>query len=59
MSETIGRLLGIVPRFAADDGEPADLSGDTTMLREQLLAPQRTFDLGVADLVAAFRAEAK
>ena len=59
MSEAIGRHLGITPRFAAADGEPADLTGDITMLREQLIAPQRTFDPGVSDLVAALRAEAK
>jgi len=58
MSEAIGRHLGITPRFAADNGEPADLTGDITMLREQLIAPQRTFDAGVSDLVAALRAEA-
>jgi hypothetical protein len=59
MSEAIGRHLNIAPRFTADGSDPADLSGDITLLREQLCAPEHTFDLGVADLVAALRAEAK
>jgi len=59
MCEAIGRLVGIVPRFTSEEGgEPADLFGDITILREQLLLPRRPFDQGVADVIAALRDEA-
>jgi nucleoside-diphosphate-sugar epimerase len=56
MSEAIGRLVGLAPRFALEDGaEPDDLSGDITIMREQLGSPRRPFDQGVANMIEALR----
>jgi UDP-glucose 4-epimerase len=59
MCETIGQLLGLAPRFTADNnGEPADLSGDVTAMGAQLRSPRLRFEQGVADVIAALRNEA-
>jgi nucleoside-diphosphate-sugar epimerase len=60
MSDVIGGLLNVTPRFAQADGDvPADLSGDITMLRQQLAAPRRRFEQGVADVIVALEAKTK
>lgn len=59
MSETIGRQMGLTPRFTEDGTEAADLSGDISALREQLLPPRCRFEQGVVSVIAALRNEAK
>jgi UDP-glucose 4-epimerase len=54
MSEAIGQHLGISPRFACDAAQrPIDLLGDTTMMRQKLVAPRCAFDEGIAEVFGA------
>lgn len=53
MGEAIGAAVGRKPVFAPQSGEPRHLVGDTTKMRELLVAPRVRFDEGLRLMVQA------